>query len=392
MFKQISALTKLNIRSIPQRWGMSLATVFSVALVVLVLMAFLAMANGFRATLSGSGSTEVAVMLRKGAQAELNSGVSLAQLRLIREAPGIARNADGNSIVSGELYVIVDGLKRTTMTDVNLPLRGVEPDALVLRQGLKITHGHMFSSGSNELIVGEAILREFAGFDLGSEVRLGTATWKVVGVFSTGGTVFESEIWADAGSIQSLYQRGSGYQSVRAKLDGADGLKALQDWAENEPTLDLDIITEKEFFSSQASGITNIILYMGWPLAIIMAFGALAGAWNTMYASVEARTREIATLRAIGFAGFAAFVSTLVEALLLAFVGGLVGSMIAWLVFNGISASTLGGNFTQVVFAFEVTGEAVQSGIVMALIIGLLGGIIPSIRAARVPLLSVHSG
>ncbi|MBL4597184.1 MAG: ABC transporter permease, partial [Robiginitomaculum sp.] len=382
--------TALNLRSIPQRWGMSISTVLSIALVVGVLLAFGAMANGFQATLAGSGSDDIAVVLRKGAQAELNSGLSRDQTRLIREAPGLARNAAGDTMASAELYVIVDGIKRTTQTEVNLPLRGVESEAVNLRSGLRISQGRMFASGSNELIVGEAVLREFAGFDVGSEIKLGNNTWRVVGAFSTGGTAFESEIWTDAGVLQVLYQRGSSYQSMRVKLDGADGLEKLIAWAEAEPQVNLDIVTEKQFFASQAGQLSSIIMYMGWPLSIIMAIGALAGAWNAMYASVDARTREIATLRTLGFSGFAAFVGTMIEALLLSFIGGIIGSLFAYLLFNGISTSTLGAGFTQVVFLFEVTTSSIITGIILALIVGFLGGVAPSIRASRISLLAVH--
>jgi len=388
--KQIIALTALNLRSIPQRWGMSISTVLSIALVVGVLLAFGAMANGFQATLAGSGSDDIAVVLRKGAQAELNSGLSRDQTRLIREAPGLARNAAGDTMASAELYVIVDGIKRTTQTEVNLPLRGVAAEAVNLRSGLRISQGRMFASGSNELIVGEAVLREFAGFDVGSEIKLGNNTWRVVGAFSTGGTAFESEIWTDAGVLQVLYQRGSSYQSMRVKLDGADGLEKLIAWAEAEPQVNLDIVTEKQFFASQAGQLSSIIMYMGWPLSIIMAIGALAGAWNAMYASVDARTREIATLRTLGFSGFAAFVGTMIEALLLSFIGGIIGSLFAYLLFNGISTSTLGAGFTQVVFLFEVTTSSIITGIILALIVGFLGGVAPSIRASRISLLAVH--
>jgi len=392
MLKQIFAVTALNLRSIPQRWGMSLATIIAVALVVSVLLAFMAMSNGFSATLSGSGSDNVAMVLRKGAQTELNSGISGEQIRLISEAPGLSRDENGNTIISAELYVIADGLKRSTMTKVNLPLRGVGKNAMQLREGMKITQGMMFASGSNELIVGEAVIREFAGFDLGQEIRLGTNTWKVVGIFSTGGTVFESEIWANAGVLQNLFRRGNSYQSLRAELDGADGLEKFKEWAENEPQLSLDIQTEKQFFAGQAGSLENMVNFVGWPLAIIMAIGALAGAWNTMYASVDARISEIATLRTIGFNGFSTFIGTMVEALLLAFIGGLLGALLAYLMFNGLSTSTLSAGFTQVVFKFEVTAQSVQSGIIMALIVGFLGGLAPSIRAARVPLTSVNGG
>lgn len=390
MFSQTIAVTMINLRSIPQRWALSLATIFSIALVVAVLLGFLAMANGFRATLSSTGSDDVAVMLRGGSQAELNSGLSRDDQRVVAEAPAIARDASGEPIVSGELYVIVDGIKRSSQTEANLPLRGVGPLAATLREGYEIVEGRSFEVGSNELVVGQAVQREFAGFDLGQTIRLGTNDWVVVGVFSTGGSVFESEIWADLGTIQNLYQRGSSIQSIRARMTSPEALESLQSFVENEPRLNLDVSSEADYYADQAGGTSDLIMFLGWPLAIAMAIGALAGAWNTMYSSVDTRMKEIATLRAIGFAGSSAAIGTMVESMLLAVLGGLIGAVAVFLVFDGISASTLGGGFTQVVFSFAVTTDAIINGIVLALIIGFAGSIFPAIRAARIPLLAVH--
>lgn len=390
MFNQIGAVTMMNLRSIPQRAGLSLATVISIALVTGVLLGFLAMSNGFRATLQGTGSENVAVMLRAGSSAELNSGLSSDQVRLIEEAPGIARDADGTPLVSGELFVIVDGVKRSSQTNANLPLRGVGTEALRLREGFEMVQGRMYEPGTNELVVGAGVIREFSNFDLGTTVRLGPNEWVVVGVFSTGGSVFDSEVWADIAVIQNLYNRGTGVQSIRARLTSPEAIEELRAYEENEPRLNLDIVSETDFFAGQAGGTAVLIEAIGLPLSIIMAIGALAGAWNTMYSSVDTRMREIATLRAIGFSGFAAAVGTMVESIVLAAVGGLLGALAVYLLFNGISASTLGGGFTQVVFSFAVTGGSVLAGMLMAVIIGFLGGLVPAIRSAYVPLLTVH--
>jgi len=390
MFSQIAAVTSINLRSIPQRWGMSLATILSIALVVGVLLGFLAMANGFRATVSGTGSESIAVLLRSGSQAELNSGFGRDTVRLIETAPGVARDVDGNAILSAELYVITDATKRSTGNEASLSLRGVNDMAPRLRENFQMVEGRMFAEGSNEIVVGEGVIREFSGFDLNSTIRMGPNEWRIVGIFSTGGSVFDSEIWADIGTVQNLYNRGASYQSIRVQLDGENGLAELQAYVENEPRLDLDVETEKEFFAQSAGGLSNLIMYLGWPLAVIMAVGALAGAWNAMYASVDSRVREIATLRTLGFSGFAAFVGTLVESLSLAFIGGLVGALITYFVFDGVSASTMGGSFTQVVFSFAVTIQSVISGVILALVVGLFGGFFPALRASRVPLLEVH--
>lgn len=389
--KQTSAVISMNIRSIPQRLGMSIATVFSIALVVAVLLGFQAMSNGLAATVGNSGSEDVAIMVRAGSQAELNSGLSRDQLVLVEAAPGIAQDADGNPIVSGELYVIVDGIKRSSMTDANLALRGLGTVGPQMRQGFELTAGRMFEPGAAELVVGQGVIREFAGFDLGSTIRLGSNEWTVVGIFSTGGSVFDSEIWADVGVIQNLYQRGSSVQSIRAALDGPEALAALQAYAEADPTLDLDIQTEQEYFSAQSNSL-EFVGTLGGILATVMAVGALAGAWNTIYSSVDARTREIATLRALGFSGSSAFMGTMAESMVLALLGGLLGSLAVYLIFDGLSAQTLGSGFTQVVFALSVSPQSVIWGVSTALIVGFFGGMVPAIRAANLPLLAVHRG
>ncbi|KPP80869.1 MAG: ABC-type efflux system permease component [Oceanicaulis sp. HLUCCA04] len=391
MLKQTIAVTLLNLRSIPQRWGMSLATVLSIALVVGVLLGFMAMASGFRATVDGAGADDVAVMLRGGAMAEMNSVVERNDVRLLEVAPGIAADESGEPIISAELFVVVDGIKRTSQTRANLALRGVGLSGPELRPQFSLVEGRMFEPGTAELVVGESVLREFDGFALGETIRLGSNEWTVVGVFSTGGSVFDSEIWADLGVIQNLYDRGSSVQTVRARLTSVEALEALQEYVENEPRLNLEVLSERAYFARSAGGTTNLIMFLGWPLAFAMAIGALAGAWNAMYASVDARTRELATLRAIGFGGFPAFVAAMAEALVLAFAGGLIGAVATFLLFDGVSASTLGSGFTQVVFAFAVTPDAVISGVILALIVGFLGGFVPALRAARIPLLAVHS-
>ncbi|WP_421789078.1 ABC transporter permease [Hyphobacterium sp.] len=391
--KQLFSVIAMNVRSIPQRASMSIATILSVALMVGVLLFFLAMANGFRATVTGTGADDVAMILRGGSQAELNSNLQRDDVRLIEIAPGVAADENGNPIMSAELYVIVDGIKRSSQTEANLPLRGVESGAGDLRQNFSIVEGRMFEPGAAELVVGRGVIREFEGFEFGEVIRLGTNDWTVVGVFSTGGSAFESEIWTDLGVVQNLYQRGSSVQSVRVRLTEPDAIEALREYTDSEDRLNVDVSSEAEYFAaSAASGTITLIDYVAWPLAITMAIGAFAGAWNTMYSSVETRMREIATLRTIGFSGFAAFMGTLIEALVLAAIGGALGATIVYLVFNGFSASTLGSGFTQVVFTFAVTGSSIVVGVVLALIVGFLGGIIPGIRAARVPLLAVHSG
>jgi putative ABC transport system permease protein len=388
---QIFSVTRINLKSIAQRFWMSLSTVVAVALVVAVLLAFLAMANGFQQTIKGSGSPDIAIVLRPGSEAEINSGILRDQLRLIDEGPGIAHDGD-KPLVSGELYIIVDGVKRDTGTKANLPLRGIGPEGLALRHNIKITQGRMFAPGANELVVGKALVDQYAGFELGKTVKFGTSFWTVVGIFDVGGSVFESEIWGDVAVVQTLFKRDNVFQTARVRLDDPASLDKLKDYVEKDPRLKLAVTSETDYFAKQSSQTSDLILYLGWPLAIAMAFGALAGALNTMYSSVAARSRDIATLRAIGYGGFSTFVGTLVEAMALATIGGVLGAAFAYLFFDGLTASTMGGNFTQVVFSFHLTPKLIVEGVLLALVVGLIGGLFPAVRAARLPIVEGLQG
>jgi putative ABC transport system permease protein len=388
LLRQVAAVTYINIKSIPQRFWLSSSTVLAIALVVVVLLSFLAMANGFQRTLTNSGADDVAVVLRGGSQSEINSTISRDQVRLIESGPGIARSADGKPLVSGELYLVVDGIKRSSQTKANLPLRGVGAEGAAVRKGIKIVEGRMFSPGANEIVVGSSLLREFQGFEIGRTASFATSRWTVVGIFAADGSVFESEIWADLPVVQSLFNRNNVFQTVRARLQSPSDLGGLRRFIDEDPRLKLDVKSESAYFADQASQTSDLIHKLGWPLAIAMALGALAGALNTMYSSVAARATEIATLRAIGFSGFPAFIGTLAESLILAALGGLIGAVATYLIFDGFSASTLGASFTQVVFSFRLSPALVVQGVTLALAVGLAGGLFPAIRAARQPIVA----
>ncbi|MEZ5787993.1 MAG: ABC transporter permease [Xanthobacteraceae bacterium] len=389
---QIGAVTRINIKSIPQRFWLSLSTVIAVALVVMVLLSFLAMAYGFQRTLKSAGAEDIVVVLRGGARSEINSVITREQIRLIEEGPGIARGADGKPLVSAELYLSVDGIKRSTQTKANLPLRGIGAEGAAVRKDIKIVEGRMFTPGSNEIVVGKSLVSQFQGFEPGQTVKFGTSRWQVVGVFSAGGSVFESEIWGDLPVVQSLFKRNNVFQTVRARIDDPAVLAGLKTYVETDPRLKLDVKSEQDYFADQSQQTSDLIQKLGWPLAIAMALGALAGALNTMYSSVASRASEIATLRAIGFGGFPAFVGTLAESLLLAAIGGVFGAVATYLVFDGFTTSTLGAGFTQVVFSFELTPALVAQGLVLALTVGLIGGLLPAIRAARLPIVQGLQG
>jgi len=383
IFSQIKAVVMMNVRSLPRRLWMSLAAIFAVSVVVAVLLSFLSMARGFQQTLEGTGSEDVAIVTRSGSRSELNSSLSRETANIISTAPGIAQDGKGDPIYSAELYVIVDGIKRASQTEANLPMRGISVEGFDLRDQVSITEGRVFIPGNNEIIVGEGVLREFDGFELGKKIRFGKTEWEVVGVFSTGGSAFESELWADARTVQTQFQRG-GFQTVRVRLAETGNVSGLIQMVEQDPRLILDVETEADYFAEQGEALGAIVI-IGWIISGVMALGSLAGALNTMYTSVSSRAVEIATLRALGFSNFSAFVGTLAESIVLSVVGGVLGALISFGFMDGLSASTMGASFTQVVFTFELTPELFQDGIFLALLIGVIGGFFPAWRAARLP-------
>jgi putative ABC transport system permease protein len=383
LLNQIGAVTALNVRSIPQRGAMSIASVVAVALTIAVLLFFLALSNGLQRTVEGSGAEGVAVVIRSGSNAELNSVVTRDQLNVLATGPGVVQR-NGAPSVSGELLVIVDGIKRDTGTKANMPFRGIGPEGLALRRGVSITQGRMFTPGTNEIVVGAGLLREFSGFEFGETIRLRGGEWQIVGVFEAPGTVFESELWADVAVTQSLFNRPNVYQTMRVQLANPQAVASFNQWVENDPRLNgLEALSEREYYARQASQSSGQFTFIAWGLGVMMAIGALAGALNTMYSSVASRASEIATLRIIGFSGYAAFFGTMVEALALSLLGGTLGIILAFIAFNGRTTSTLGAGFTQLVFKFELSPAIVISALVVSLIIGLFGGLFPGIRAAR---------
>lgn len=391
LLSQIWAVIIMNIQSLSRRFWMSLAAVFAVSVVVAVLLSFLAMVQGFKQTLEGTGSEDVAIVTRSGSRSELNSNMGRDTVNIVATAPGIAKNADGNPIYSPELFVVVDGIKKASQTEANIPLRGIDPAGFDLRDHVEITAGRMFQPGNNEIIVGEGVLREFSGFELGTQVRFGKTTWEVVGVFTTGGSAFESELWADTRTVQTQFQRGSSYQTVRIRLEETGNIDGLKDLIDNDPRLVLDVETEADYFAEQAGALNNTV-GIGWAIAVVMSLGALAGALNTMYTSVASRSTEIATLRALGFSNISAFVGTLAESIVLSVIGGIAGTLLAFTFIDGLSSSTMGANFTQVVFTFELTPALFQNGVMLALTIGVVGGFFPAWRAARLPVIVAFRG
>lgn len=385
VLNQVLAVTALNIRNLPLRVATSLVAVVGVAAVVLVFAAVMSMAKGFERTMTLAGAVDTAIVIRAGSTSEMASGLSSGQVQVIETAPGILRD-DNGPVVSPELFVIVDIALKSTGTAANVPFRGVGERAFDVRDATRLVEGRMFEPGKNELIVGRAAQSEFTGLELGATITFGRTEWQVVGVFEAGGGVAESEVWTDIRVLQGAYRRGNSFQTVRARLAGENSLGELSDALQNDPRIDVDVYTERAFYSTQAQGTARFIRVLGYPVTFLMAVGAVFGALNSMYSSVSTRGKEIATLRALGFGPVSVLVSTIIESTLLALVGGLIGGALAFIVFNGFTVSTLSGSsFSQVVFDFAVTPDLFLQGITVALVIGLIGGLLPALRAARLP-------
>jgi putative ABC transport system permease protein len=316
----------------------------------------------------------------------MSSGLSLEATRIIKDAPGVVRGSDG-PMASAELFVVVDVPKRSTGTDANVPLRGVEPAAFDVRKDLQIVEGGRFREGRNEVIAGKAAAREFAGLEVGNRLRWGENTWEVVGIFSADDSVYESEIWADARVLQPAYRRGTGFQSVYARLESPAAFQRFKDALTSDPRLEVNVVREDEYYLAQSRVLRTLVQVLGNVVALLMAVGATFGALNTMYSAVAARGREIATLRALGFQGGPVLLSVMAESLLLALLGGLLGGGIAYVVANGYQTATMNWqSFSQVAFQLIVTPRLLIGGIAYALAMGFFGGIFPAVRAVRMPI------
>jgi putative ABC transport system permease protein len=384
---QIVAITLLNLRTLPQRLGTSLVVIVGIAGVVGVLVSVLAMADGFRYTLASTGREDRVIMLRAGSDAELSSGIDRDQAALLAALPGVARDVAGRPQASAELVVMVDLPRQGGSDPNNVPFRGVQRAAFAIRDETRLIEGRRFEPGVREVIVGRRAAAQFAGLTVGSRIAFRDSDWTVVGIFESGGDVHESEIWADAEVALSAFRR-TGYQSVTARLaDGSDaGVAALRDAIGRDRRLSTTALREPEYYAKQATVLSNLIDVLGYTVASFMAVGAAFGALNCMYSAVASRQVEIGTLRAIGFGGTPVVVSVMIEALLLALAGGAIGGALAYLYCDGASLSTLNFNtFSQVAFDFRVTPALLLRGLVWALAIGLAGGLLPAVRASRIP-------
>lgn len=383
---QTIAVTLLNLRTVPQRLGSSGVAIIGIAGVVVVFVSVLSIAAGFTAAMQGTGSASRALVMRSGADSEMTSGIGGDDADIIKQAPGLRREGQA-PVASAELYVIIDLPKRSTGTAANVPMRGVEPMALAVRDEVSIVEGRMFEFGTNEIVVGRGASGQFAGLTVGNELRSGQTTWNVVGVFEADGGIPESEIWVDARVLQGVYRRGNSYQVILARLDSAESFDAFRDWLITNPQLNVQVRRENEYYAQQSRALSGLIQGVGVGIAVLMGIGAVFGAILTMYTAVSTRSREIATLRALGFNSGSVVVSVLAESITLGAIGGILGGAGAYFGFNGYQTSTINfQTFSQVAFAFRVTPELLGVGLFYALLLGLVGGLFPALRAARLPI------
>lgn len=384
-FAQIAALVGFNIRTLPARKGSAAAAIVGIAGVVAVLVGLLSIGEGFRRTMTIAGSPDTVFVLRTGADSEMSSILTRDEAKIIAEAPGVARK-NGKALVSPELFVMVNLPKRSTNTDANVPMRGVEQTAFDVRDEVKIVEGRKFQPGRNEVIVGRAAQLQFGGTDLGSDMLFGQNRWKVVGIFEAEGSISESEIWADAAVLAPAYRRGSSYQNAVVRLASPGNYQTFKDSLMTDPRVSLKIVRETEYYAEQSRTLVRIVNFLAGIVTTLMGLAAIFGALNTMYTAVAARAREIATLEAIGFRGAPIVISVLIESIVLAVLGGVIGAFGAWLAFDGFRAATLNWQtFSQVAFSFDVNASLLVRGIVSAVVIGVIGGLFPAIRAARLP-------
>jgi putative ABC transport system permease protein len=374
-----------NFRSVKSRWTSSIVAVIGIAGTVGVFVAMLSLANGFRATLVSSGSDDNAIVMRAGATSEMTSGISLEAVKILQDEPGVARTADGPLLTPEDVLIAPIPLL-STGTDANVQLRGVSPNVLAIRRQIKIKEGRMFQPGLSELIVGKNATTSYSGLTLGNTISLGSVRWQIVGIFDAGGSAFDSEVWADAHLLSGAFKRpDTFFQSVTVHLTSAAALQQFKDAVTSDRRLNVDVTREIDYYSKQSTRMTQLITVLGGFVAAIMAIGAIFGALNTMYSAVAERGREIATMRALGFGAAAVVLSFLIEALLISFVGGSLGC-VAVLPLNGLTTGAMNWQtFSHLAFAFRITPALLVRGVIFALVMGVVGGLPPAIRAANRP-------
>ena len=385
--REVVAVLVLSVRTIPQRFSSSAVAIVGIAGVVVVFVSVLSIAAGFGAALEGAGSPRRALVLRSGSDSEMTSGFEGPDTDIVKQAPGVLRDGP-SALASAELYVIIDLPKRSSPDKpANVPLRGIEPVSMKVRDDVSLVEGRMFEFGTNEVIVGRGAHSQFITTDVGDTIDSGRNQWRVVGVFEADGGVAETEIWGDVRTLQGVYQRGNTFQVVLARLESENAFQGFSDWLTTNPQLNVMVRRENEYYAAQSQLMTQLIQSIGFGIAALMGIGAVFGAILTMYTAVATRAREIATLRALGFNTAAVLASVVGESMALGAIGGVIGGIIAYIGFNGYQTSTMNfQTFSQVAFAFRVTPGLLATGLAYALAMGFIGGLFPAVRAARLPI------
>jgi putative ABC transport system permease protein len=374
-----------NFRSVMRRPWSTLATALGIGLVVAILVLALALANGFEHSLVETGSASNALVMRTGADSELTSGIDRGGVSILRGLPQVATGAGGRPLFSSDLVVLINQERKGGRGSSNVTIRGVDPDGMALRDELRIVAGRAFTPGASELVVGKRIADRFVGFGVGERVKLGQRPFEVVGHFTSAGSSFESEVWGDV-AILSPVLRDGGYSSVTFRMKDPAQFTALERELEKDPRLGVQVQREDRYYANQSQGLATTIRFMGIFIVLVMAIGAIFAAMNTMFASIGARTREIATLLTLGFGPWAVMTSFVVESVLIALAGGVVGCLLA-LPINGMATSTTNfATFSEVAFAFRITPPILLAGMLFALGLGVVGGILPAWKASRLPL------
>ena len=375
-----------NFRSIRARWTSTIVAILGIAGTVGVFVAMLSLARGFRATLVASGSPDNALVMRAGSTSEMMGGITLDSVKLVQDKPGVARDALGQPLVTQEVVGVIPIPLISTGTDANVEVRGVSPNVLQIRKFVKIVQGRMFHSGLDELVVGKNASKTYAGLTVGNAVNFGGGHWKVVGVFDAGGSSFDSEVWCDARILNEVLKRPDNiFQSSTVHLTSPVAFDKFKDSITSDPQLNLEVEREVDYYAKQSSAMTRLITILGGLVAGVMAIGAVFGALNTMYSAVAERGREIATMRALGFSSWNVILSFLFEALLISLIAGIIGCVVV-LPLNGMTTQTMNfSTFSNIAFAFKITFNLLVMGVIFALAMGVLGGLLPAVRAALRP-------
>jgi ABC-type lipoprotein release transport system permease subunit len=377
-----------NVRNLRVRWRVTLLAVFGIALVVAVLMVLLAMSEGFATALRATGRRDNAIIVQRGSASELSSAVALEHRNLISVDERVARGGDGQPLASPEHVIVIALPKATDGQPTNVSIRAVTPRAFEVRGGIEITAGRSFTPGLDEVIVGEGLVRRIRGMELGQVVRYQRKQFRIVGIFASQGGAFESEIWGDFDTFGAMFQRAGECNALVVRMKDKGDIKALDSFIRSQPRVQLQAVEERKYYEDQAGPLADALGGLATFVTVIMGIGAVFGAMNTMYAIVAARTREVGTLRALGFSRSAILLAFVMESVFLALVGGAVGTLLA-LPMNGFSTGTgQTQSFSEIAFAFRITGSIVLAGFAAALVMGLVGGLLPSLRAARLPISS----